>query len=123
MGRHIMRWPLRASVTDRSLIRIQKFTYAGALLCGASCSVGRILKAAGDRQYRQRSCSRVVYSDAFQVFALSETLDEMLQVLLRRRLEQRLDAFLKTFAEISARRERSLRKLALLRPHLVRREK
>ena len=119
-----MNRPIRIFGDGRSLLRIQKFTYAGALLQGVSCS--RWAHLEGRREtgsYRQRSSSRVVYSDAFQVFALSETLDEMLQVLLRRRLEQRLDAFLKTFAENFRPAREVIAQIALLRPHLVRREK
>src|SRR6202030_120529 len=111
---------IRISGNGRSLLRIQKFTYASALLCGASCSPGPQLEGRWETgSYRQLSANRVVYSDTLQVVALPEALDEILQVHLRRRLTPRLDALPTTFAEICRPARELIAQIARLRPHLV----
>ena len=67
----------------------------------------------------QRAACAAVHRYTLQVFALDEALDQTLQVLVGPAVEQRLHAFLKTFAENRRPARKVVAQEAFFRAHLV----
>ena len=114
---------MRFFMVHSGLLRTQKLACAGVLLCSASCRRRTHLETPGETgSDRQHGACVAVHSDAFQVFALTEALDETLQASIGCTVEQRLHTFLETFTENFRAARKVVAQIALLRPHLVCRE-